>query len=345
MSESEKAENEGRFSAGYKKVAKLLVGFGVALLLIYLIGVVVGWEETVERLRTAHLGWVALACVSSLLCLAVWSKMWQVVLEAVGVSVTYRKVVVTFFAASFANYVTPMGQAGGEPLVAYVLSRDTEADYEESLASVLITDILRLLPFFTVAGLGLGYLLLDGQFPEIVETAAVALAALAVGLPTLMVVGWRYRLSVRRGILRVLSPVARHTERVNLESLRERIDSLYDSVELISGSRRAILVSVVLAYVGWLLFALPLYFSGIALDLPVSLLLVFFVVPATIVVGFTPLPGGLGAIEGTMVLLLTALAAMSAGEALAITTVYRLTSYWIVVAVGGIAALWVTARV
>jgi uncharacterized protein (TIRG00374 family) len=105
------------------------------------------------------------------------------------------------------------------------------------------------------------------------------------------------------------------------------------------------LLSVVLAYIGWILFALPLYFSGIALDLPVSLLLVFFVVPATIVVSFTPLPGGLGAIEGALVLLLTALAAFSAGEALAITTVYRLTSYWIVVAVGGIAAIWVTARV
>ncbi|MDZ7687147.1 MAG: lysylphosphatidylglycerol synthase transmembrane domain-containing protein [Halobacteriales archaeon] len=345
MSETDADEDGGLLPAGYGKAVKLTVGFAIAILIVYLIGVVVGWEETVERLSTAHLGWVALACASSLLCLAVWSKMWQVVLDAVGVSVTYRKVVVTFFAASFANYVTPMGQAGGEPLIAYVLSRDTEADYEESLASVLITDVLRLLPFFTVAGLGIGYLLVEGQLPEIVETVAVVLAALAVGLPTLMVVGWRYRLSVRQGVLRVLSPVARHTERVSIDSLRERIDRLYSSVELISSSRRTILVSVTLAYVGWILFALPLYFSGIALDLPVSLLLVFFVVPATIVVGFTPLPGGLGAIEGALVVLLTALAAMSAGEALAITTVYRLTSYWIVVAVGGVAALWVTARV
>ena len=94
-----------------------------------------------------------------------------------------------------------------------------------------------------------------------------------------------------------------------------------------------------------MLFALPLYFSGIALDLSVSLLVVFFVVPATVVVSFAPLPGGLGAIEGALVLLLTALAAMSAGEALAVTTLYRLTSYWLVVGVGGIAALWVTARV
>ena len=338
-------DEEGGKGSGRRRTAKLIAGFGVAVVLVYLLGTVVGWEETVKRIGSAHLGWVLAACASSLLCLAVWSKMWQVVLEAVGVSVTYRKVVVTFFAASFANYVTPMGQAGGEPLVAYVLSRDTEASYEQSLASVVITDVLRLLPFFTVAGLGLVYLLFEGGLPDIVKTVAVALAALAIGLPTLLVVGWRYRVPVRGAVITVVSPVSHRTGRFSTESLRERIDDMYESVELIADSRGTVVLSIALAYVGWILFALPLYFSGLALDLPVSLLLVFFVVPATIVVSFTPLPGGLGAIEGALVLLLTALAAISAGEALAITTVYRLASYWLVVAVGGLASLWVTARI
>jgi uncharacterized membrane protein YbhN (UPF0104 family) len=43
--------------------------------------------------------------------------------------------------------------------------------------------------------------------------------------------------------------------------------------------------------------------------------------------------------------LLTALLAFTADEALAVTTVYRLTSYWFVVGVGGIATFWVLARV
>lgn len=340
-----KGDSSSRESAWYGSTAKLLVGFALAVVLVYLLGVAIGWGETIQRLRTAHLGWVAVACASSLVCLAVWGKMWQVVLEAVGVSVTYKKVVVTFFAATFANYVTPMGQAGGEPLIAYVLSRDTEASYEQSLASVVIADVLRIFPFFTAAGVGLGYLVFERQLPDIVETVAVVLIALAVGLPTLIVVSWRHRHPVQRGVLRMLSPVARRTEFVSLDSARARIDRLYESFELIAGSRRTVLVSVALGYVGWVLFALPLYFSGLALDLPVSVILVFFLVPATVVVSFTPFPGGLGAIEGTLVILLTALATLSAGEALAVTTVYRIASYWLVVAVGGAASLWVTARV
>jgi len=331
-------------SVDRKSIAKLLVGFAVALLLVYLIGAVIGWGSTLERMRAADLWWVALAVVSTLLCLVIWGKMWQVILSAVGVSVTYRRVVVTFFAATFLNYVTPMGQAGGEPFIAYVLSRDTDANYEQSLASVVVTDILRLLPFFTAVGLGLGYLVIQRQLPDALENLAVLLVVLAVTLPTLVVAGWKYRETVKRVVIRVVSPLAKRTEMFAVESVRERIDRLYRYVELIADSRRSVLVSVALAYAGWVLFALPLYFSGLALELPVSLLLVAFIVPVTIVIGFTPLPGGLGAIEGALVVLLTALAAFSAADALAVTTVYRITSYWSVIAVSGVAALWVTAR-
>lgn len=59
------AKKDSLLSAGYKRVAKLLIGFAVALVLIYLMGVVVGWEETPERLRVAHIGWVAVACLST----------------------------------------------------------------------------------------------------------------------------------------------------------------------------------------------------------------------------------------------------------------------------------------
>ena len=163
---------------------------------------------------------------------------------------------------------------------------------------------------------------------------------LAVALPVDVVALWRYRAAVRRVVLRAAAPVARRTGRIDLDDVRDRIDRLYAAVERITGFRRALAVAVGFAYVGWVFFALPLYLSGLALSLPVPALLVAFLVPA----GSTPTPGGLAAIEGTLVVLLGALTALTAPEALAVTAVYRLTSYWFVVAVGGVAALWV-ARV
>lgn len=326
-------------------VLKTLAGFAVAIVLVYLLGVVVGWDPTIERLRTAESRWVIAGCVSALACLVVWGKTWHVVLETIGIDVPYRRLVVTFLSATFANYVTPMGQAGGEPFIAYILARDTGASYEESLASVVTSDLIRMLPFFTVGGVGLGYLLLTtARLPRAVRPFALVLMALAVGLPLLAAFSWRFRDRLREAVIVAVSPIADRTDRISTGSVRDRIDRLYGSIEVVAGSPRALLVAVAYAYVGWILFALPLYFSAVALDLRVSVLLVCFLVPVTVVAGSTPLPGGLAAIEGTLVALLTALTALSTTDALAVTTVYRLVSYWLVVAVGGLATLWVIRR-
>ncbi|WP_089788414.1 lysylphosphatidylglycerol synthase transmembrane domain-containing protein [Natronobacterium haloterrestre] len=328
-----------------RTVAKTALAFLVAVVLVYLLGAVVGWDRTVSRLRTAQLEWVAAACVSTLLCLVAWGKTWHVVLRAIGVTVPFRKLIVTFFAATFANYVTPMGQAGGEPFIAYVLARDTEATFEQSLASVVTADLVRLLPFFTAGGLGLGYLLFTAQLAGPIERFAVLLAALAVGLPAIAVVGWRFRERLRDLVVRALAPVARRTDRLSLESVRDRITRLYGSLEVIADSPRVVVTAIAFAYVGWVLFAIPLYFAGLALGTPVSALLVCFLVPASVIAGSTPLPGGLAAIEGTLVALLTALTALATADALAVVAIYRLASYWLVIVVGGIAALWVIRRV
>ncbi len=327
-----------------RAAAKFLAGFLLAAALVYLLGAVVGWGETVRQLRAADLRWVVVACLSTVLCLAAWTKTWQVVIGALGVTVPYRKLVTTFFAATFANYVTPMGQAGGEPFIAYVLARETEASYEESLASVVTADLLRALPFFNVGFVGVGYLLATRGLSERTAEFAVAIAALAVALPVGVAVLWRHREGAETTLLRALAPIADRTARLDIASVRERIDHLVESVEVIAAARRPLAVALAFAYVGWLLFALPLYFSGLALGLPVPLLLVAFLVPVTVIAGSSPTPGGLAAIEGTLVVLLAALTALTAGEALAVTTVHRLTSYWFVVAVGGLAALWVLRR-
>lgn len=339
----------GRDPAGWmfdrRTALKIALGFVVAVVLIYLLGAVVGWEATVVRLRMADPWWVLAALVSTVLCLFAWGKTWQIVLSAVGVRVPYPKLVVTFFAATFANYVTPMGQAGGEPFIAFILSRDTEADFEESLASVVIADILRMLPFLNVGLVGLGYLTWQADLPDGLEVFAYLLVAFAIVMPVAIVLAWRYRQAVRRGIVRAVGSLTSRTKRYDARTVDRRIGNLYESLEVIRASPRALLVAVGYAYVGWVLFALPLYFSGLALGLEVPLLLVCFLVPIAVIAGSTPLPGGLAAIEGTLVALLTALLAFSGDQALAVTTVYRLTSYWFVVLFGGAAALWVLARV
>jgi uncharacterized protein (TIRG00374 family) len=325
-------------------LAKTGVGFAVAAVLLYLVATGLGIERLSDVLADAQLRWVAIACGSTLVCLACWGKAWQVVLGELDIDVPYRQLVVTYLAATFANYVTPLGQAGGEPFIAYVLSRDTGASYEDSLASVVTADLLNLLPFFTFAAGGLSFLLFRAELPTATRPLAFGLLALALGVPAIAVSGWWFREQVRGGVVRLAASVAKRTSRVSVEGVRERVDDLYAAFGRIAQAPVALLEAVFFAYVGWVFFALPLYFAGLALDLPVDPLLILFIVPASTLAGLTPSPGGLVGVEVALVGLLVALTPVGAAAAFAIALVYRLASYWFALVVGGGAALLVVGR-
>ena len=327
-----------------RTVAKIAVGFVVAVVLLWLLAVAIGTGDIRRELARADPRWLAAGCLSTAVGLVAWAKAWQVVLRVVGVPVPFRKLVVTYYAATFANYVTPMGQAGGEPFIAYVLSRDTDASYEDSLASVVTADLLNLLPFFSFAAVGMSVLAVEANLPARLEPVAGALVVFAVGAPLVAAVGWRFRHRIGRAVLRLVAPVTRRTRRFKIESVRERMRDLNTAFERIAADRRALAYALVFSYVGWLFFALPLYFAVLTVGSSISLLLVFFIVPASTLAGLTPSPGGLGGVTAALVVLLGALAGFSTATGYAVATVYRVASYWFAVLVGGLAALWVVSR-
>ncbi|WP_435334277.1 lysylphosphatidylglycerol synthase transmembrane domain-containing protein [Haloarchaeobius sp. TZWWS8] len=331
---------------GRQTLVKMAVGFVIALVLVYLLGTVVGWRATIDELQRADGTWIAIGCLSTLVCLMMWGRAWQIVLRVGGIDVPYRKLVVTYFAATFANYVTPLGQAGGEPFIAYVLSRDTEADYEQSLASVVTADLLNLLPFFNFAAIGVAYVFVQSSLgdSETVGNLVLGLGALAVGVPAIVWAGWRHRAQVEDGVVAVVHPLARLTDRVSADGIRKRIERFYASIERIAAEPRSLAHALAYSYLGWFFFAFPMYAAIRATGSDVKLLLVFFIVPASTIAGMVPTPGGLGAVEGALTLLLAEVAKLPTTSALAVTTLYRVESYLFALLVGGIAALWVTAR-
>jgi uncharacterized protein (TIRG00374 family) len=327
-----------------RTLTKTVVGFVVATILLYLLGFVAGWGEIVATLREARPRWLALACLSTLLGLIAWGKAWQVVLAVIGIEVRFRRLVVTYFAATFANYVTPFGQAGGEPFIAYVLSQDTDASYEDSLASVVTADLLNLLPFFNFAAVGLAVLVLRARLPATVRPLAFGLTALAIAVPAIVYVCWNYRDIVEAGVLWLLAPVARRTDRLSLDGSRDRIERFYGSLEVLAAEPRELLYALVFSYVGWVLFALPLYFAALTIGESIDPLLILFIVPASTVAGVLPTPGGTGGVETVLVLLLGPLVGVTVPVAAAVALVYRVASYWFAIVVGGIGSLYVVAR-
>jgi uncharacterized protein (TIRG00374 family) len=330
--------------ASRKTLVRIGAGFAIAVILLTLVAVGIGTEDLAAAFADAKLRWLAVGCLSTFVGLLAWGKAWQVVLEVADIEESFRKISVTYFAATFANYVTPLGQAGGEPFIAYVLSRDTEASYEESLASVVTADLLNLLPFFSFAAVGMGWLLWQANLPTAAEPLAMGLLALAIGVPAFTMAGWRFRRRIANVFLRVVAPIARRTPKISLEGIRERLYELGDAFHRIAAEPSALGRALVFSYVGWVFFAAPLFFAGRTVGIPIGPLLVLFIVPASTIAGIVPSPGGLGGVELALTGLLIALVGLSQADAYAVSLVYRLASYWFAIVVGGIAAMYVVAR-
>jgi hypothetical protein len=318
---------------------KALAGFAVAAVLLYLFGRVIGWAEILGTLGDANVWWVALACLSTTACFVVWTKCWDVILAVVDVTIPFRELVPTYFAATFADYVTPFGKLGGGPFVAYVLSTDDRASYSESLAGVVTADLLNLLPFFLFAAVGAAVVTIRRDLPPGPRALVGTLAVVAVVVPLLVFLGYRRQQTVQRLVVTCLSPVATRTDRLSVSAVRERIDEFYTRLDRIAGDRRALAETLGYAIGGWLLFALPLVFAGEALGVQIDLALVLFIVPASTVAGLTPTPGGLGGVEAAVAGLLVALSPLGPSTAAAVALLYRVASYWYVLLVGGVAAL------
>lgn len=326
------------------QLLRIAVGFVVAGLLLAILAAGIGIEELRAALSTADLGWIAAACLSTCASFTAWTWSWRIILGVADVDEPFRKLLVTYAAATFGNYVTPMGQAGGEPIIAYVLARETGASYEDSFASVMTADLLNLAASFGLATLSVGVIVWRSDLPEAVEPVAGGLAAVAVGALAIATIGWRFRRSLEQSVARSLAPVVRLLPGVTIETFRERLRELRTAFDRIAAEPWALVRALAVSYLGWILFVLPLYFAGRALGLAVDPLVAFFVVSASMLAGIVPSPGGLGSVEAALTGLLVALVALNPADAYAVALVYRLTTYWFALVVGGLAALAVVRR-
>lgn len=321
-----------------------LAGLAVAGGVIYYFGGKIGWRAILGTLRHADYEWVAVACLSTTLSLVVWSRGWDALLSVVDVEIPFSRLSVTYVAATFADYLTPFGRAGGGPFVAYVLSRNDRATFQDSLASIVTADSLNLIPFFTFAAVGFLALIVTGQFPDGARTLLWGLAALFLALPLLGYLFWTRRRTVEGVAETVLGPVARRTDRFDVEGITDRVEEFYGLLDRMVVDRRALAETIVYAFVGWVFFTLPLYFAALTLGVSISPLVVLFVVPASTLAGFVPTPGGLGGVEAAIVGLVVALTALSPETAAALALVYRAASFVYVLLIGGGAMLYLVSR-
>jgi len=332
----------------------VLAGFGGAALVLVALLWFVGVDDVLSRLAKAPPGVLALIVLAATCWLGSWALALRAVLASLGLSVSRARSFVVFAAATFANNVTPFGQAGGEPVSALFISREADTEYETALAAIASVDGLNFVPSIAFASLAVGYYAVTIAFNDRLVFVATAVGALAVALAVGAVVGWQNRYAIENTVVHGVAPVIGRVtgflpvvSRLRVTVVERRIEGFFHAIERVATDRRNLASALSLSALGWAFSIASLSLSLFAVSDAGTLALVpaaMLAIPLGSVAGVTPLPGGLGGIEAVLIFVLTPVTSVGAGTVAAAVLLHRAATYWLPLLLGGGSVAALSAR-
>lgn len=319
-----------------------IAGFlGAAVVLAGLLWLV-GADRVASHLLRADLAVVAVLLVVACVWQLFWGLALRTVLGILETPIPVREAFLVFMAATFANAVTPFGQAGGEPVTAWLVAERTDTDYEAALASIASVDALNFVPSIGFGLLGVAYFAATATLGRRLFLAGTTVAGFGVALAGGVVVAWRYRYRIERVAIAGLTPAIRAIGGVlpavsapTPASLEERIEGFFGTIERIADDRWGLVIALGFSAAGWLSLMTALWLSLYALGYVVPFAAVLVAVPLGAAASVTPLPGGLGGVEAVLIAVLVPTTSLGAATVGAAVFLHRLGTYWFPMVVGG----------
>lgn len=326
---------------------RLLVGIALAVVLLVLLALSLDVAAISTALAGADRGLVLLAAgaaLSAQLCLnllTVW------IVRSADDSLPWPGLLVAAFSGTFGKLVLPLGNIGGAAILTYVVSEGLETRFRDVFPAVTAGELLRFGSSLVVATLGLAGLAARPVAGVEGPAVLVLLGAILVGLfaggvtvtyrrDGLGLLIQQFAALLHRAVGRFSARVSR---RLEADRVATSVDAFLHTFDRATADTNRLLVAGTFGVTGWVAFGLALSLSFAAVGVEIPLALALFVAPASGLATLLPTPGGLGSSEVALTATFVFLGVASPELAAAAVLLYRFVSYWLVVAVGGLASL------
>lgn len=303
--------------------AKVILSLIFALVVILALAFYADLPQLLDAIGKFHWQFLPLALGVTLVNYLLRFVRWHYYLSVIDLRTLPRRDSFLIFFSGLSLTMTP-GKVG-ELMKAFLLKERAGASVSATAPIIAAERLTDLLGVFFLAAIGLAF------FP--VGLTALALFLIAV-VAFIIVVQQRtlaervLQLAARLPLLGRFVPIARQ---------------LYASTYLLL-RLRPLLIALALAIVAWFAECVAFFFVLIGLGQAPSVLLLFhatFIYAAASLLGaISMLPGGLGATEGGMALLLQQIVSLPRDQAVAATLSVRLCTLWFAVLLGLIALLF-----
>lgn len=317
-------------------------GIFIVLLIIYL----VDFNKVIAGI--GKLSWdyfILLLCIQ-LTSILLSSMKWKLILR--HSKTRMRNILPATLVGYFANGITPIGMAGGEPVRAYIISKTDNIPLPTAASSVIVDLFLEITPMFFLSGLAI-YLILAKGVSVILAVLLgfiTLILFLLFSIAVTLVVNKEFSMKLIQELFNFISkiPVLRIYIQKFLPEVDEISEKFNKAIRLHMMDNNILFYGTLLSVSVWILRLLRAYFIFIALDIPIGFQTVLIVETAVSVLSFIPLfPGAIGIWEGASITLYPLLAdpgMLDASLAAAATLINRFFLYLLPMIMGIIAAIY-----
>lgn len=303
-----------------------------------------GFSRVISRVLMADIRYFLLGMFFALLSRFTLGGVWYLIIPSISDnSYSYLEVFPMYMAALFTNQITPMGRAGGEPFIAYVLEDITDLDYGQSIAVSLMSDMINLFPFFTFSLLGMILLVLTSSLSAYFVFIGIIVSVLFVVYITILFLLYPERRFVNSIVHHLLSLINylrfKDKKIIDWDDLKQHLNEFFSTIDKIARKDKLFII-VLLAHISWLFLA----FSNSAILISLSpqgftifraVALSFVLISLSLTAAITPLPGGTGSVEMAYSGILTSLTPLEPFIAIAAAILFRIVSFWLPLVIGG----------
>lgn len=317
-----------------------------AIFTLVIVGLVVfllkdiNFYEVYLLLTEANLVWFFLAVIATAATFLVWN------IRSVYILKTYLKVDFWFYmkvllAGSFFNTVTPGAGIGGEPFRAHFLSQKYKKPRSKILGYVLGDSFFRIaaLSIFILFSVFfvLVYVKISNTLTYILEGILIFVLVAAAILLYLILKKSHFRVGALFGKLHRFRFFRDRFETADalVVYVNRKIRNLETVFRNVVKNKNNLIWGIVLSFLFWILNFLTAYFLFLSFGFKIDFLSVIIVFTLGNILGsISPVPGGVGVVEGSMVLLYSAMGIFRP-LALLVSLFQRLIYYFFSLFVGG----------
>ena len=317
-----------------KTVLLLVVSVLILLVMLWFVGI----DQVIDALKIANLGIIALAVATQIFTYFLYTLRWHILNRLADMDVGIKKLLPMVLVGLAVNNITPSGRGGGEPVRAYLLSKaDENYHFEDSLATVVADRALDTFPFVVLAAITIASMALFFDFDiwllVIMVLAVIAIIAILIIL-IYMCINPGFGKRVDGWIIGLVRRFYKKNSEELENKIHEAILGFQKTMKMLMSSKKGLTYTLTLSFVIWIFEIIRVYLVFLAFGANVNPIIIGEVFIVACLVGMIPLlPGGLGAVDGLMILFYSA-AGIPSSVSAAATVIERLISFWMTTIIG-----------